>query len=103
MIYIEINSQNEVTTRHFYPFDKEYGYGKSKAELEKTGIFIDSIPEAERIEGKEPILKYDPNTKTLYYDYLENTDAVNKEKIKVLEKQVADLYFMQMQPQGGTN
>ncbi|WP_024622157.1 hypothetical protein [Metaclostridioides mangenotii] len=103
MIYIEINSQNEVTTTHLYPFDKKYGYGKSKEELEKTGIFVESIPEAERIEGKDSILKYDPNTKTLYYDYIENTEAVNKEKIDFLEKQVADLTFMIMQLQGGTN
>ncbi len=103
MIYIEINKNNIVTTRHFYPFDKELGYGKTEEELLKTGFLVESIPEAERIEGKEPILKYDPNTKTLCYDYVENTDAVNKEKIDFLEKQVANLTFMIMQLQGGTN
>jgi tRNA splicing ligase len=103
MIYIEINTNNEVITQHRYPFDEKYGYGKTKEELQQIGFLVESISEAERIEGKEHILKYDPNTKTLYYEYIENTDAVNKEKIDFLEKQVADLTFMIMQMQGGTN
>ncbi|MBH0311912.1 hypothetical protein I7E32_16190 [Alcaligenes faecalis] len=96
MIYIEINKNNEVITQHRYPFDEKSGYGKTKEELEQTGIFVESISEPERIEGKEPILKYNPETKILYYEYVENMEGIYKDRIETLEKQVADLLFLTM-------
>lgn len=96
MNYIEINTNDEVVTKHFFPLDEKLGYGKTKEELEKTGIFVESIPEPERIKGKDSVLKYDPNTKTLYYDYVENMEVIYKDRIETLEKQVADLLFITM-------
>jgi len=96
VIFIKINPNDEVITRHNCPFDEKYGYGKTKEELEQIGFLVESIPEAERIEGKEPILKYNPETKILYYEYIENMEGIYKDKIEALEKQVADLLFLNM-------
>ncbi|GAA0240137.1 hypothetical protein [Metaclostridioides mangenotii] len=104
MIYIKIDNNNTVTTQHFYPFDIELGYGKTEEELLKTGFLVETIPEGENIPGKETILKYDKESNSFYFEYEDipkNEEESLKDKIKVLEKQVADLYFMQLQ--GGTN
>lgn len=100
MIYIEYTSENIVTTQHFCPFDKIHGLGKTEEELLKTGALIDTVPEPEDIEGKMYVLKYDKESNTVYPKY-EDIPKTEEDEIEILKKQVADLYFMQLQ--GGTN
>ena len=102
MKYIEINQDNKVTTQHFYPFDIELGYGKTAEELLKTGFLVETIPEGENIPGKEIILKYNPDTNKLYFEY-EDFPISKETEIDILKKQVAELSFLVMQLQGGTN
>ncbi|MCM3789407.1 hypothetical protein M3221_13455 [Domibacillus indicus] len=95
MIYIGLQNR-EVTMTHFAPFHEEYGLKRTKEELEKTGIFVESLPEPEQIKGKDPILKYDA-TKGLYYEYVdrplspEEENAQLKAKIEKQEQEMATL------------
>ncbi len=102
MIYIEYTSENIVTTQHFRPFDKIHGLGKTEEELLKTGALIDTMPEPEDIEGKMYVLIYDKESNTVYAKY-EDIPISEEGEIDILKKQVAELSFLVMQLQGGTN
>lgn len=73
------------------------------------GIYInkEDFPELEenKLTTHDAKLYYDKTKNKVYYEYIEkqliNEQAIQDKKIAVLEKQVADLYFMQLQ--GGTN
>ncbi|WP_027702275.1 hypothetical protein [Metaclostridioides mangenotii] len=69
---------------------------------DKTGIVLETVPEPQEIEGKIAIRCVDLDTRQVYYEY-EDVPKSEEDEIEILKKQVADLYFMQMQPQGGTN
>ena len=74
-----------------------------KAELlqdTSSGILVDKLPEPTQQDGKVEVLYVNIDTKEPFYEY-EDAPITEEDKIKVLEKQVADLYFMQLQ--GGTN
>lgn len=45
--------------------------GKSEEELSEIGVLLESMPEAENIDGKTAILKFDGER--LYYEYVNNT------------------------------
>jgi hypothetical protein len=64
------------------------------------GILVENLPEPTQQDGKVAVLYVNVDTKEAYYEY-EDAPITEEDKIKVLEKQVADLYFMQLQ--GGTN
>lgn len=68
----------------------------------KTGLVVEKLPITELIEGKAAIICVDLDTKEAYYEY-EDIPQTEEDKIGFLEKQVADLTFMIMQMQGGTN
>lgn len=75
-----------------------------KAELlqdTSNGILIDKLPEKQQ-DGKLAVLYVNIDTKESFYEYVDLPPEKNEE-VEILKKQVADLYFMQMQPQGGTN
>lgn len=77
---------------HYRPFDSEYGLGKTQAELEQTGVLVESIPEPEIIEGKHAELKYDETTQELYYDYVDIIPPPsNNPEIEELRQQIQDL------------
>jgi hypothetical protein len=86
MIFVKVKD-DEIQAIHYQPFDPVYGLGKSKEELLQEGILVESIPQPEFIEGKVPILKYNKDTNTLYYEY----EDVPPTKEELLEKEIEQL------------
>lgn len=76
-IFIRIDKDNNVSFIHYKPFDERQGLKKTIEELEQTGYLVDSINEAESIPGKIPMLKFDPDTNTLYYEYVDLPEEPN--------------------------
>ena len=70
-IYIRVGKNNVVECIHHTPFDPTNGLQCTRDELEKTGFFVDSIPEPTIIEGKRAIAEYNSDTKQVYYDYVD--------------------------------
>ncbi|WP_024621098.1 hypothetical protein [Metaclostridioides mangenotii] len=66
------------------------------------GILVEQLPEPTKQDGKVAVLYVNIDTKEAYYE-CEDALITEEDEIEILKKQVADLYFMQMQPQGGTN
>lgn len=74
-----------------------------KAELlqdTSNGILVEKLPEPTLQDGKVAVLYVNIDTKVPYYEY-EDIPKVEEDEIDILKKQVAELYFMQLQ--GGTN
>jgi|GEM_PF-2266029 len=67
---------------------------------EKTGIVLETVPDPQDIKGKTAVRCVDLDTQQVYYEY-EEIPKSEEDEIDILKKQVADLYFMQLQ--GGTN
>ncbi|MBU5306468.1 hypothetical protein KQI18_01595 [Clostridioides mangenotii] len=65
-----------------------------------NGILVDKLPEPTQQDGKVAVLYIDLVTKESFYEY-EDIPKSEEDEIEILKKQVADLYFMQLQ--GGTN
>lgn len=67
--------QNEKGLRvgfiHNMPFDEFNGLGKSENELKKIGALVEEIPEPEEIEGKVPVMYYNPQANSIYYEYID--------------------------------
>lgn len=81
MVYIEING-NDVTY-----INREYiKLGKTNEELSQTGYFIENIPGKKDIEGKDAILKYNAETKSLYYEYIDKVPIPKTEMELALER-----------------
>lgn len=69
-IYIKVGKDNVVTLLHRWALDAKHGLGKTREELEKEGFFYTGDePKPEMIEGRVPVLKYNPSKKELYYEY----------------------------------
>lgn len=75
--YIRINKTNDVIYLHYKPFHPRHGLKKSKEELELTGILIDEIPEPEIESNQIANLKFNPDTNTLYYEYVDLPEEPN--------------------------
>ncbi|SFI89550.1 hypothetical protein [Brevibacillus centrosporus] len=88
MIYVEYSAENEnlVTFVHHMPFDEVHGLGKSKTELEKTGVFVDSVPELVNIEGKVARLYLNPATRTLEWKHFDSQRP--EDRVAQLEQQL---------------
>lgn len=69
---------------------------------EKTGIVLETVPEPQKTEGKAAKRCVDLDTQEVYYEY-EDIPKTEESEIEILKKQVADLTFLVMQLQGGTN
>ncbi|WP_038299017.1 hypothetical protein [Metaclostridioides mangenotii] len=96
------NGVFEVRGVNFFPFT----YGGDI----KSGVLIDKdkfpILDVEKSKTHDYRLLYDEKTNSAIYEYTEKIkteESLYDEKIKTLEQQVADLTFMIMQMQGGTN
>lgn len=85
----------KVISIHFMPFDHEYGLGKTKEELEAVGgVFIASISEPERIDGKYPIRYWNPIKQKIFYEYEdvpEHEEEIQDETIEKLKKENKEL------------
>lgn len=87
--------------------DNKYKVGliHYKPELLKdtsNGILVDKLPEPIQQDGKVAVLRVNIDTKEPFYEY-EDIPKSEESEIEILKKQVADLTFMIMQLQGGTN
>lgn len=70
---------------HNMPFHPVYGLKKSEEELREEGILLDDIPKPERVEGKIPVPYYNPETNTVYYEYVDRP-LTPEEKAEQLEQ-----------------
>ncbi|MFO7153926.1 MAG: hypothetical protein DIU64_003055 [Caldicoprobacter oshimai] len=97
MIFIGDFTQDEKGLRvgfiHYMPFHPKYGLGKTEEELKQTGVLIDSIPEPEVREDKIPVLYYNPNTNSVYYEY-EDSPLTEQERIAMLEQAIIELTML---------
>lgn len=92
----QYNDQHTMVSTTFYIFTEEQV---------KDGIVVNSLPEITLEQKNKSILCINLETKEPYYLRLEETNTEEQyiKKIEILEKQVADLSFLVMQLQGGTN
>ncbi|GED71356.1 hypothetical protein BRE01_50580 [Brevibacillus reuszeri] len=95
MIYLEYDKTSILPDRriefiHYIPFDPEHGFGKSKEELERSGILVDSIPTSSEKPNMIATLMVKIETKELWYEYTE-TPLPDDDRIARLEKENTDL------------
>ena len=83
-IYIETDENFRVTKIHRMPFDPNNGMGYTREELEKKGFFVTEIPEPKNQIGKRSIAMYNPDTKSIYYEYV-SVNLSDKERVEQLE------------------
>ncbi|MBH0171009.1 hypothetical protein [Fictibacillus sp. 18YEL24] len=88
-IFIQYDEQNNVTFYHTKPFDSEEGMGKTRQELETEGLILDmyDMPASDNTNGKLSILKINPSTNELYYEYIDRP-LTSEERIKQLESEL---------------
>lgn len=93
MKYIEFEKDErglKVTFTHYMPFDQKHGLGKSEQELRQTGALVGNIPEPEQIEGKIPVLYYNADTNSVYYEY-EDKPLTEQDRIAQLERALLEM------------
>ena len=86
-IYIETDENFRVTKIHRMPFDPNNGMGYTKEELERKGFFVNEIPNPVNQIGRRAIAMYNPDNKTVYYEYI-NIPISDKERVEQLENAV---------------
>lgn len=69
MIFIKTNENGKVTYTHYFPFDEQHGFNKSREELELEGVLVNNIPEPETVNNQLPVLYYDSILKEFRYEY----------------------------------
>ena len=89
MIYVEILNE-DIGLIHYKPFDTKDGLHKTKEELEKNGVLVESLPIPEYIEGKTVKLKYNSKNNTLYYEYMD-IGEIHKTEIEILQERIKAL------------
>ena len=99
MIYVEIIN-NEIGMTCYKPFDKKDGLGKTREELEQTGLVVEALPTPETIDGKVANLKYNPTNKSLYFEYVDILPTPKtemellQEKVALQEQSILELSMM---------
>ena len=83
-IYVETDENFRVTKIHRMPFDPNNGMGYTREELEKKGFFVDEIPDPVNQTGRRAIAMYNPDTKSVYYEYV-GISSSDKERADQLE------------------
>lgn len=83
-IYIETDENFRVTKVHNMPLDPVNGMGYTREELEQKGYFVDEIPAPINKTGRRAIKMYNPDTKSIYYEYI-GIPMSDKERINYLE------------------
>lgn len=76
---------------HYKPFDKIHGLNKSKEQLEKEGVLVESIPELKYTDGKQPIMYYNPIKKELFYEYEDIPKNTEENQNETFAKTLAQL------------
>lgn len=90
MVYIEVGKNNIISKMHRNPLDPKVGLQTPRDELEKTGYFVDEVPEPEMIDGKYAIPKFNADTKKVFYEYA-NVPMSDTERINNLESVINEL------------
>lgn len=91
MIFLKCDETSKVNYIHYMPFDGKHGLGKTQEQLEQEGVLVDSIPEPQIIEGKNPIMYYSKE-KGIFYEYEDipkSKEELQSEEIKNLKQQLA--------------
>lgn len=78
---------------HNMPFHEQYGMGKTQEELQQIGALVDDIPEPEQIEGKNAVLYYNPETNSVYYEYIDRP-LTDQERIEQLGKAILEITML---------
>lgn len=89
-VYIKVNDSNVITAIHHNPFDPTEGLNMPRAELEKEGFFVESIPPAEVISGRRAIPKFNPDSKEVYYEYVA-VPLSSAERLDAIEGMINEL------------
>ena len=77
--YLQLDGE-KVKFVHYKPFDQKHGLHKTEAELTKTGVLVDEIPQPEAIDGKAAVMCYNAE-KGVYYIYEDVTESVSIEAL----------------------
>lgn len=85
-IFIKYDKDNVITYTHYKPFDSVYGLRKTESELLKEGALIDEYEEPSYIEGKMTIVKYNQDTNSVYFEYVDAPQMPNKTENETLEE-----------------
>lgn len=93
MVYIRTDENNMITYVHSQPFDSVNGLGESREELEKTGYFIDSMPQPQSVMGQRAIPYFNPETKKVSYNYIA-APVSNRERLDSLESALNAVLMM---------
>ena len=97
MIFVGNFIQDEKGLRigfvHYRPFDEKVGMNLPEETLRQMGALVDEIPEPEQREGKIPIMYYNPETNTVYYEY-EGKPLTAEERIAMLEQVILELTML---------
>lgn len=93
MFYIEFVTETSERAQIFFmhgmPFDPFEGMQMSEKELLKKGLLVEEIPVADLQPGKEAHLYINPQTKKLWYEYVDV--PAPEDKIAQLENANRDL------------
>jgi hypothetical protein len=73
-----------------------YKAEKLTAKQREGGVVIESLPEAEKREGKAAVLKVDTKTKEAYYEYVDKEIDIQDE-LETLKQRVAALETVKTQ------
>ncbi|GIO06203.1 hypothetical protein J31TS6_22310 [Brevibacillus reuszeri] len=94
MIYIQFENETEVRAFvnfiHYNPLDPNEGLGKTADELSLTGVLIEALPQLEKHDGKDAKLYFNPQTKELWYEYVDSPLPEN-DRIAQLEQNMKAL------------
>jgi hypothetical protein len=102
MIFLKYEKDTlKVSFTHNMPFHPSYGLGKTQDELEQEGVLLESIPVPEHREGFSSVMKYDPTTKTVFFDYevevkpISNEEELQqiKQKQELMQQAIDELIF----------
>lgn len=96
MVYIRTDETNRIIYCHNQPFDSVNGMGETKDELEKTGYFIDEMPQPKVAIGYRAVPYYNPEARKVTYKYVA-AELPNEEKIKLLEGAMNELLLNTVQ------
>jgi hypothetical protein len=89
MIFLKYETDTlNVSFIHNMPFHPDFGLGKTQEELEQEGFLLESVPISEEKKGFFSIMKYNPSTKTVFFEYEANPISEKEEIQQIKEQQV---------------
>ncbi len=96
-IYVKTDGNRRVTLIHRNPFDPVQGTGETREEMEKTGFFVDEVPEPKNITGRRAIAMYSPDTNSIYYEYV-GIPLSERERLDLIEGVLNEMLTNSLSP-----